>query len=72
MVCEVQQGNGLFKYNKEMVCVSTARRWFVKYSKEEMVCVCTARRWFVKYSKQMVCEVTTISWCCEVQQGDGL
>ena len=44
MVCEVQHGNGLFKYNKEMVCVSTSRRCFVKY-KKEMICEVTAISW---------------------------
>ena len=34
MVCKVQQGNSLFKY-KEMVCLSTSRRSFVKSQPED-------------------------------------
>ena len=35
MVCKVQQGNSLFKDNKEMVCLSASRRSFMKSQQED-------------------------------------
>ena len=52
-----EQRDGLCKYSMEMVCVCTARKWCVKYSKK-IICEVQQGDSLCKYGKKMVCVST--------------